>query len=41
MHCLLTDYLNNLWLALKANAGGRPSTVHENTSHKITILFTY
>ena len=32
------NYLENLWLALKANFGGKPSSIHENNSYKISIF---
>ena len=32
------NYLENLWLALKANFGGKPSSIHENSSYKISIF---
>ena len=33
-----TIYLENLWLAFKANFGGKPSSIHENNSYKISIF---
>ena len=32
------NYLENLWLAFKANFGGKPSSIHENSSYKISIF---
>ena len=32
------NYLENLWLAFKANFGGKPNTIHENNSYKISIF---
>ena len=32
------NYLTNLWVAIKANVGGKPSKVQKNTVHRI-ILF--
>ena len=32
------NYLENLWLAFKANFGGKPSSIHENNSYKISIF---
>ena len=32
------NYLENLWIAFKANFGGKPSSIHENNSYKISIF---
>ena len=32
------NYLENLWLAFKANFGGKPSSIHQNSSYKISIF---
>ena len=32
------NYLKNLWLAFKANFGGKPSSTHQNNSFKISIF---
>ena len=33
------NYLKNLWLAFKANFGGKPSSIHEISSYKISIFY--
>ena len=33
------NYLENLWLAFKANFGGKPSSIHQNSSFKISIFY--
>ena len=33
------NYLGNLWFALKANIGGKPSTVQPNYAHRLVLLF--
>ena len=33
------NYLENLWLAFKANFGGKPSSIHQNNSYKIIIFY--
>ena len=33
------NYLENLWLAFKANFGGKPSSIHQNNSFKISIFY--
>ena len=35
---LPVDYLTNLWVAIKANAGGKPSKLQKNTVHKIVLF---
>ena len=35
---LPVDYLANLWVAIKANAGGKPSKLQKNTVHKIVLF---
>ena len=32
------NYLENLWLAFKANFGGKPSSIHQSSSYKISIF---
>ena len=32
------DYLANLWVAIKANAGGKPSKLQKNTVHRIVLF---
>ena len=32
------NYLTNLWVALKANAGGKPSKLQKNTIHQIVLF---
>ena len=32
------NYLTNLWVALKANAGGKPSKLQKNTVHQIVLF---
>ena len=32
------NYLENLWLAFKANFGGKPSSIHRSSSYKIIIF---
>ena len=34
----VNHYLRNLWVAFKANAGGRPSSIKKNTSYKIVLF---
>ena len=33
------NYLENLWLAFKANFGGKPSSIHQSSSFKISIFY--
>ena len=33
------NYLENLWLAFKANFGGKPNSIHESSSYKISIFY--
>jgi hypothetical protein len=33
------NHLENLWLAFKANFGGKPSSIHEISSYKISIFY--
>ena len=33
------SYLKNLWISIKANIGGKPSSQHKNGAHQ-TVLFT-
>ena len=33
------NYLENLWLAFKANFGGKPSSIHRSSSYKIIIFY--
>ena len=33
------NYLENLWLAFKANFGGKPSFIHQHSSYKISIFY--
>ena len=35
---LPVDYLTNLWVAIKANAGGKPSKLQKNTIHQIVLF---
>jgi hypothetical protein len=35
---LPVDYLTNLWVAIKANAGGKPSKLQKNTVHRIVLF---
>ena len=35
---LPVDYLTNLWVAIKANAGGKPSKLQKNTVHRIVMF---
>ena len=35
---LYMNYLKNVWIAFKANFGGKPSSVHANSSYKIIIF---
>ena len=37
--CSSVNYLENLWLAFKANFGGKPSSIHQNSSFKISIFY--
>ena len=32
------NFLTNLWVALKANAGGKPSKLQKNTVHRIVLF---
>jgi hypothetical protein len=32
------NYLENLWLAFKANFGGKPSSIHQSSSYKTSIF---
>ena len=32
------DYLLNLWVALKANIGGKPSSIKQNNTHKLVVF---
>ena len=32
------DFLTNLWVAIKANAGGKPSKLQKNTVHRIVLF---
>ena len=32
------NYLENLWLAFKANFGGKPNSIYEISSYKISIF---
>ena len=32
------NFLTNLWIALKANAGGKPSKLQKNTVHQIVLF---
>ena len=34
----VSHYLRNLWVAFKANAGGKPSSIKKNTSYKIVLF---
>ena len=34
----LNHYLTNLWVAFKANAGGKPSSIKKITSYKIVLF---
>ena len=34
----INSYVGNLWIALKANAGGKPNTKHISTSHQILMF---
>ena len=34
----LNHYLTNLWVAFKANAGGKPSSVKKSSSYKIVLF---
>ena len=34
----VNHYLRNLWVAFKANAGGKPSSIKKNTSYKIVLF---
>ena len=38
-NCLVLKYLENFWVAIKANLGGKPSSILNVNSHKIIILF--
>ena len=33
------SYLKNLWISIKANIGGKPSSTQKNSAHR-TVLFT-
>ena len=33
------NYLENLWLAFKANFGGKPSSIHRSSSYKIIVFY--
>ena len=35
---LYMNYLKNVWIAFKANFGGKPSSVHTSSSYKIIIF---
>jgi hypothetical protein len=35
---LPVDYLTNLWVAIKAYAGGKPSKLQKNTVHRIVLF---
>ena len=35
---LMSDYVGNFWIALKANFGGKPSSNPRNTTHRITLF---
>ena len=35
---VMIDFLRNLWIALKANAGGKPSMVQKNTTYQIVLF---
>ena len=32
------NYLANLWVALKANIGGKPNSIRQNNTHKLVIF---
>ena len=32
------NYLENLWVALKANIGGKPSSIRKNNTHKLVVF---
>ena len=34
----INHYLKNLWVALKANAGGKPNSMKKNTSYRIVLF---
>ena len=35
---MIKDYLTNLWVALKANVGGKPSKIQKNATHQILLF---
>ena len=35
---IVRHYLGNLWVAFKANAGGKPSSIKKNNSYKIVLF---
>ena len=35
---ILMDYLENLWVALKANVGGKPNRIQKNTVYQILLF---
>ena len=35
---MILDVLGNFWVALKANAGGKPSMVQKNTTYQIVLF---
>ena len=35
---ILMEYLKNLWIAVKANAGGKPSKIEKNTVYQIVLF---
>ena len=35
---ILMEYLKNLWIAVKANAGGKPSKIENNTVYQIVLF---
>ena len=35
---LLMEYFKNLWIAVKANAGGKPSKIEKNTTYQIVLF---
>ena len=32
------EYFKNLWIAVKANAGGKPSKIEKNTTYQIVLF---
>ena len=35
---VLIEYMKNFWIALKANAGGKPSKIEQNTVYQIVLF---